>query len=408
MPFTIGIDARQLRDFGIGTYVRNLVEALAARDRENRYVLFVGRHRFDTLPDNFQQVVERAPIYSLREQVALSWRIRRMRLDLYHATHYVLPAYLSCPAVVTIHDIIHLLYPEFLPNALALFYAQRMIGRSLRLSRRVISVSLNTKLDLIDTFGVSSRKIRVVYNGVEDVFRRRLAPDALHAGLARLGIGARPYALFVGNPKPHKNLENVLRSFALAVPRVPAIEPELVCVGARGDGSKRLELLARQLGIADRVRFLGHLPQQDLPAVYQGATVFLYPTLYEGFGLPVIEAMASGVPVVTSDSSSLVEIAQDAAEIVSPFDVEQIAAAIARLLGDPAQRAELARRGLRRADDFGWPRAAEKTLEVYAQALRGPAPASDLDDQTLSREIPAARKHRARRRMARRAESTGP
>lgn len=405
MAFTIGIDARQLRDFGIGTYVRNLVEALAARDRENRYILFVGRNRFDALPDNFQQVVEHAPIYSLREQIALSWRIRRLHLDLYHATHYVLPAQLACPAVVTIHDIIHLLYPEFLPNALALFYAQRMIGRSLRLARRVVSVSLNTKLDLIDTFGVSSRKIRVIYNGVEDAFRRRLGEQERRATLSRLGLGERPYALFVGNPKPHKNLENVLRAFARARARVPHSDAELVCVGARDGSGKRLDLLARQLGLGERLRLMGHLPQDDLPAVYQGATLFLYPTLYEGFGLPVIEAMASGVPVVTSDTSALVEVAQGAAEIVAPHDVEQIADAVARLLTDPARRAELSSRGLRRAEDFRWERAGEKTLEVYMQVLRGGAAGARTDERSSAHEMPALLRHRARRRPPRRSDA---
>jgi alpha-1,3-rhamnosyl/mannosyltransferase len=147
---------------------------------------------------------------------------------------------------------------------------------------------------------------------------------------------------------------------------------------------------------------MGHLPQEDLPSVYQGATLFLYPTLYEGFGLPVVEAMASGVPVVTSDTSALVEVAQGAAEVVAPHDVEEIAAAIARLLTDPARRAELASRGLRRAEDFRWARAAEKTLEVYLQVLRGgPArgPGSSLEERTGSQELPILR-HRWRRRPA--------
>ena len=134
MPSTIGIDARKLTDFGIGTYITNLIRALAEIDQENEYVLFVGlpgRDLLSDLPENFRLVFESSPVYSIRELVALSWKLFRLRLDLYHSTHYVLPAVVRCRVVVTIHDIIHLLYPEFLPNRLAFLYAQRMIHRSL-------------------------------------------------------------------------------------------------------------------------------------------------------------------------------------------------------------------------------------------------------------------------------------
>ncbi|MCB1035014.1 MAG: glycosyltransferase, partial [Acidobacteria bacterium] len=157
MAYTIGIDARKLHDFGIGTYVRNLVYHLAAIDAENRYVLFTGPQRKDALrdlPENFRILTESSPVYSVRELVALSWKLFRLDLDLYHATHYVLPAVSPCRVVVTIHDIIHLLYPEYLPNRLAFFYAQRMIRRSLARSDRVITVSRNTKSDLTRYFDV--------------------------------------------------------------------------------------------------------------------------------------------------------------------------------------------------------------------------------------------------------------
>src|SRR5262249_47177243 len=158
----IGIDARKIRDFGIGTYIRNLVRGLAQLDQENRYLLLVGPNGPEVLaglPDNFQLVAERARVYSARELWSLSWRLWRMRLDLYHATHYVLPLVVPCKAVVTIHDIIHLLYPEFLPSRLAFFYAQRMIRRSLTRSDRVIAVSQNTRSDLLRFFDADGRSI---------------------------------------------------------------------------------------------------------------------------------------------------------------------------------------------------------------------------------------------------------
>ncbi len=371
MVYTIGIDARKAEDFGIGTYIRNLVGALAERDHENRYLLFVGARGgkvFADLPENFRRIVERAPVYSIRELAALSWRLLRLRLDLYHATHYVLPAAVPCRVVVTIHDIIHLLYPEFLPHPLALLYAQRMIRRSLARGDRIIADSQNTKTDLLDHFDVDGGKIQVIYPGVAEEFRRRL-PDAERERLLReLGV-AGPYLLFVGNPKPHKNLDNVVKAYARAG-ELHRFEHRLVCAGDREGGLDKVLQRAEQLGIRDRLLVLGHVPQEALPALYQGATLFLFPTLYEGFGLPVAEAMAAGVAVVTSDTSALKEMAEGYAHLVNPLDVEEIAKAIAHCLADDAHRSSLAKLGLRRAEDFRWDRAAEMTLEVYRAALR--------------------------------------
>lgn len=370
MPFTIGLDARKLTDFGIGTYVRNLVRALAAIDHENRYVLLTGaasrEYLFD-LPENFRVVVEKAPVYSLREMAALSWRLFRLRLDLYHATHYVLPLYVHPLVVVTIHDIIHLLYPEFLPSGLAFLYAQRMIRSSLERGSRIIAVSHNTKADLMEHFDVDGRKIQVVHNGVEEEFRRRLPEEDLERRLRDLGL-SRPYVLFVGNPKPHKNLDRVVQAYARAGEIAP-FEAPLVCVGDRGSQEFKIRQRAQHLGIADRVRLLGHVAQEALPAIYQGASLFLYPTLYEGFGLPVVEAMASEVAVITSNTSALKEVAEGYAHLVDPLDVEGMARAIARCMADPEHRAALARLGRRRADDFRWERTARKTLDAYRAAL---------------------------------------
>jgi alpha-1,3-rhamnosyl/mannosyltransferase len=371
VPYTIGIDARKLGDFGIGTYVRNLVAGLAEIDHENRYVLFVGQQFPPDLPENFRVVVERSPVYSIRELVALSWRLHRLELDLYHATHYVLPAVVPCRAVVTIHDIIHLLYPQFLPNRLAFLYAQSMIRRSLQRGERIIAVSQNTKSDLVEYFGVGGRKIRVIYNGVEETFRQHLAPEEVRRRLTTLGLQP-PYLLFVGNPKPHKNLENVVRAYALAQALCDFAEP-LVCVGDR-QGDFKIRQIAEQLGVGGRVRLVGHVDQPLLPAIYQGASLFLYPTLYEGFGLPVIEAMASGVPVITSNGSALREIAGGHAELVEPLDVNAMAQAIAGLMGDPARRRDLAARGIKRSADFRWRRTAERTRDVYLAAIRSKRP----------------------------------
>ena len=358
MPYTIGIDAR------------NLVHALAALDAENQYVLFVGqRHRdaIGDLPENFRIVIERSPVYSLRELLALSWRLFHLKLDLYHSTHYVLPAIVPCRAVVTIHDIIHLLYPEFLPSSLAFVYAQRMIRRSLTRGDRIIADSQNTKTDLMDYFEVDGRKIRVIYPGVANRFRTPVAPHEIDARLNNLGI-QRPYLLFVGNPKPHKNLDNVVKAFGRAL-QLHDFGADLVCVGDRSGAEFKIRQRAEQIGVGGRVHLLGHVEDEVLPAIYQGAQLFLYPTLYEGFGLPVVEAMASGLPVITSNTSALKEVAEGYSQLVNPLDVEEMANAIAECMENREHRDELAKLGKRRAEDFRWVRTAEQTLEVYQSAL---------------------------------------
>ncbi len=377
MPHTIAIDARKIRDFGIGTYVRNLIRELGEIDRDNTYFLITGpagRDLLKRLPDNFHVSIQRSPVYSIRELFALSWHLVRLKVDLYHATHYVMPLVVPCRSVVTIHDIIHLLYPEFLPNRLAFLYAERMIRRSLQRGDRVISVSRNTKSDLMSYFGVEGDKIDVIYNGIEDEFRRELPTDDLERWMRNLGL-ERPYLLFVGNPKPHKNLDNVVKAYARAL-QLHDFPHRLVCVGDRGGLEFKIRQRASQLGIDERITLLGHVAQEALPAVYQGAAAFLYPTLYEGFGLPVVEAMASRVPVITSNTSALKEIAAGYADLVNPLDVDAMAQAIVRTVSDTDHRKSLRKLGRRRADDFHWRHAADRTLEIYHQALGDGTPAA--------------------------------
>ena len=376
MSHTIAIDARKVRDFGIGTYVRNLIRELAEIDQENRYLLLTGpsgREALADLPENFRVVVQRSPVYSIRELFALSWRLLRLKADLYHATHYVLPAVVPCRAVVTIHDIIHVLYPEFLPNRVAFVYAVNMMRRSLGRGDRVIAVSQTTRNDLMKHFQVDGRKIEVVYNGIEDAFRQPLDDADRDRWLSNLGL-ERPYLLFVGNAKkPHKNLDNVVKAYAQAL-KIKDFPHRLVCVGERTGVEFKVRQRAEQLGIGDRILLVGHVAQEALPAVYQGAELFLFPTLYEGFGLPVVEAMASGLPVITSNTSALKEIAAGYADLVNPLDVEGMAKSIVQGVSDADHREALRKLGRRRAQDFHWRQAAEKTLEIYRQAIAGEAP----------------------------------
>lgn len=371
MAHEICIDARKLEDFGIGTYVRNLVTQLAEIDDQNRYLLLSRVPAKDfplDLPDNFRILQERSPVYSMRELATVSWKLARAKVDLYHSTHYVLPGYVAGPVVATIYDIIHLLYPEFLPSRLAFLYAQRMIRRTLSRSDRILTVSRNTKDDLCRHFDVDSSKIQVIYCGVDDVYRQRLDDEEIDRVLRQLEV-ERPYLLFVGNAaKPHKNLDNVVKAYGKARKR-GGFDASLVCVGEREGSAFKIRQRAEQMGVGDQVKLLGHVAAEVLPAIYQGASLFLFPTLYEGFGLPLVEAMASGVPAITSNTSALKEIAEGYAHLVDPLDVAGIADAISDMMGDPEHRQSLARLGRRRAEDFHWRRTAERTLEVYENTI---------------------------------------
>jgi alpha-1,3-rhamnosyl/mannosyltransferase len=370
----IGFDARKLRDFGIGTYIRQLLAAIAAREeaREYRFRVYAPRADRDAMPElppHFEVVEEESPGYSLAELTRFAWKLHRERLDLFHATHYVLPPLLGGRAIVTIHDIIHLLYPQFLPNRAALLYARVMIRRALSRADRIITVSYNSKRDLVDYFNVSPSRIDVIYNGVS----RRFHPDLPEEEKRRVVEKYRlpsPYLLFLGGEKPHKNVQNVVRAFAEARRGRPDLVHALVLAGPLPKQGARLDALLAALELEGRVARPGIVEEEDLPGLFAAADAFLYPTLYEGFGLPVVEAMSCGIPVLTSSTSALQEVAGGYAYLVDPMDVDAIARGIVVLTTDEKLRSDFIELGKKRALDFSWEKAAEKTLEVYRAALR--------------------------------------
>ena len=372
MAYRIGIDARKLRnESGIGSYIRNLTRALAELDRVNEYHLFVSSWDdplLDQLGDNFNPVVEPCPVFSVREQLSLSWRLMRLKLDLYHATHYLLPAIVPCRSVITVYDILDVLYPHFRPTPLAFFYAQRQIRRSLARADRIIADSRNTKTDLMDRLGVDGRRVRVVYPGVTAAFGEPVEPERRQSTLARLGI-ERPYLLLVDEPPGRSNLDRTVQAYAEALRR-HRFDGSLVCVGPRTPLDFKVSRRAERLGIGDRLVLLGALSAEDQPAVYQSAELFLYPALETTSGLEVADALAAGVPVVASATAALREVAEGYAVLVDPLDGQQIANAISGLMESRERREELSQLGARRAADFAWSATAEKTLETYESALR--------------------------------------
>jgi glycosyltransferase involved in cell wall biosynthesis len=373
VTFRIGIDARKAADFGVGTYIRELVGALArapgAGDFE--FVLFVrpGETAFDGLPANFSTAPEPAGGYSISELTTFPLRLRRAALDLFHATHYVLPPAAAPRAVVTIHDTLHLRFPEDLPSHAARVYAGFFLRRSLKRARRVIAVSQAARSDLVRLDSCAAGKIRVIEHGVSAGFRANLPPEEAARVREKLGLPQR-YALAVGGDRPHKNIARLLTAWARLARE--GFDLPLVVAGPRRRPGDPLTAEAQCLGLRDLVRFPGEVAREDMPGLYAGARLLVFPSLGEGYGLPVVEAMACGVPVVTSSVSALPEAAGGAARLVDPLDEGEIARAVEEVAKDGRLREELIGRGLARAAVLSWASAAQATLEVYREALALP------------------------------------
>jgi glycosyltransferase involved in cell wall biosynthesis len=364
----VGLDARKLDDFGIGTYLAGLIEEFARLGCPETLVAYRRPDR--PVPSALAAAptvrwrAEPAPLYSLRELWRLAWAARRDRVELYHAPHYVCPPVLPCPAVVTIHDLIHLRVPDPDRPCLAPLYARVMLGLAVRRARWLITVSEASRQDLQARLGAPAARIRVIPNGVAAHFRPAADPAALDRALARLGV-TRPYFLFVGNPLPHKNLGGLLDAFA----PLPSTIGRLVLVGIAAPRREAVVRACAARGIADRVTVLAPRPASDLPRLYQGATALVCPSLWEGFGLPALEAMACGTPVLAAARGGLPEVVGDAGLLVDPTHVDALREGLYNLAVHESLRETLAAAGLARARQFSWQRAAEATLAVYREAL---------------------------------------
>jgi glycosyltransferase involved in cell wall biosynthesis len=362
----VAIDARKLHDFGIGTYIRNLLRHLARIDHDTEFVLLCTEADLGVaaqLGPNFRSVLEPAPNYSVREQIHVPWVLRRERPDLFHAPHYVLPAAIHCNSVVTIHDCIHLMFPQYLPNRMAYAYARAQMWTAAHRSDCILTVSDASKRDILHLFNIPPEKIVVVYNAIDAHFSVTPPPDAVARLRERYQLDHR-FLLYVGNIKPHKNLVRLIEAFSEL--RTGDLEDlKLLIIGDEISKLPALRLAVHRHKLHKHVRFLGYVPDDQLAVLYRLAAVFVFPSLYEGFGLPPLEAMASGTPVVVSNVSSLPEVVGDAAVLVDPHDIDSIVDGLRCVLTNPARAEDMRRKGLERSREFSWERSVARTLEVY-------------------------------------------
>lgn len=367
----IAIDARKLHDYGIGTYVRNLVAELARQDDDAEYVLLCQPADTDAIRSigpRFSALVLRAGNYSLQEQVSVPLAVLRAKADVFHAPHYVVSPLTPGPYVVTIHDCIHLRFPQYLPNRAALHYARAMMRIAARRAARVLTVSQASKDDILHYLKVPPDKVEVIYNALDERLAIVPTPDDVARVRERFQLTS-PFVLYTGNIKPHKNIDRLIEAFSI-LRRSGIDDVKLLIIGDDISKYPNLRRLVHRFQLHQQVRFLGFVPEETLAVLYRLASLFVFPSLYEGFGLPPLEAMAAGVPVVTSNVSSLPEVVGDAALLIDPMDAGAIADAMGRVLGDPRLSAELVRRGRERIKAFSWERSVARIRQVYAEVAR--------------------------------------
>jgi len=370
----IGIDARMYSSgfTGIGRYVAELIHQLARIDENDEFIVFLNSPEFeDFVPPSlkFKKVRVGAEHYSFAEQIRFLRILRRERCDLVHFTHFNSPIFYRRPFITTIHDLTLSKYPgKKMNNFLHRAAYDLVLRNSVRKSRKAIAVSENTKKDLIEILKTPPSKVEVIHNGVGREFVPSFPTELSRRKLnQKFGI-TKSYFLYTGVWREHKNILGMLD--ALALLREQNWDGELVMTG-RPNPVYAPEIFAkiRELNIGKIVFQTDLVSDSDLLQLYQNARVFVFPSFYEGFGLPPLEAMACGVPVAASNSSSIPEICDSAAEFFDPKNVPEMAEKMRRVWQDEALRKDLITMGARRILDFSWQKMAEKTLETYREAV---------------------------------------
>jgi len=369
----VGLDGRSLASpsrSGVERYVVELTRALAEIGDRPEIIAYLDRPIAEealagALAGRIETKVVRARYGWLR--AALPWRLWRDRVDVVHLPSTILPPLLPCPAVVTVHDLAWRRYPEtYAPDDLRMQH--RAGSGGVARAAHVIAVSETTASDLRELLGVPGERITVTPLGVSPEFSPEGPglPAEAFPGADRLSAG---YVLYAGGLTPRKNLVRLLEAYREVARETEA--PPLVLPGGESAHARELRERAGGLGLEGQVVFPGYVAEAALPALYRGATAFAYPSLYEGFGMAVLEAMASGTPVVTSDRGGTAEVAGEAALLVDPESVEGIADALSRLLRDEELRKELSGRGLARSRGYRWELTAQETVRAYRQAAEG-------------------------------------
>jgi glycosyltransferase involved in cell wall biosynthesis len=370
----VAIDVRHLDDFGYGTYIRNLIRAMGELERDLLFQLIArpgGVGELGPLPSNFSMVEYPREDSSVLENIAFPWFVRGLQADLVHIPLNNVPVFMPKPYVVTIHDISSLVFESGSETRDRLHLWR--FRRGLQRADQVIAVSGATRRDVLNLMNLPPEQVRRIYNAIDPGFLSVEAdPRKRQEVLDRYQIDY-PYLLYAGSVNPRKNVARIVEAMALlrqdlgSHPRYKDLR--LVIIGDQISKYPSLRRSVHQSRVSDAVRFLGFVKREELQVFYQGAEVFVFPSLYEGFGLPPLEAMALGTPVVTSGVSALPEVVGDAAMIVKPENVFDIARGVREVLLDDTLRADLIARGREQVKRFSWYDTARQVLETYHDVL---------------------------------------
>lgn len=363
---------RTFRRAGVSHYVEQLIQHLAQVDKANHYSIYTTRGLGAEalgLPARFAVCSSRLPTINPRvripwEQFYAPWLLSRNGASLFHGTLNVAPFFAPVPTVITIHDLAFIRFP-YTFRAYNRTYLDLATRLSARRAARILAVSENTKREVVGLLGVPAERVVVTHDAARAHFRPP-DPSALADFRARRGLPEQ-FVLYVGTLEPRKNLVTLLEAYSRVI---RSCQVPLLVGGGKGWLYSEVFRRLDELGLRERVNFVGYLEEEELPLWYAAATMFVFPSIYEGFGMPPLEAMSCGTPVVTSNSSSLPEVVGDAGITVPPTDADALAGAIVRLLRDASLREELRERGLRRAAAFSWRATAERTLAVYEEVER--------------------------------------
>jgi glycosyltransferase involved in cell wall biosynthesis len=372
----IAIDIRRMGEFGVGTYTRNIIRALARLDRENKYFLLGPSEKvgeIGKLPENFKAIpLPAADTF----RGYLQWRavVRRLGCDLVHVPHlFWLPRRLSCPYVVTVHDMLEHMYRARSVSGLRRSLHFDLTRVVLKHAARIFAVSRFTKGEIEKLFGIDSGRIDVIYNAIDQRFLTGHATDADRQFLAERFQVTYPFLLYAGRISPHKNLVRIIEAFSALKAALAKQDqyPDLKLIIIGDELSKHPDLRRTVVrgGVQNDVRFMGFVPIDVLRIFYDAAKVFVFPSLYEGFGLPPLEAMAHGTPVLTSNTSSIPEVVGNAAVLVNPENVFEMMRALQSVLLDQTLREKLRQRGYDQVKKFSWDRSAAEVLAGYEEVV---------------------------------------
>jgi len=354
----IGFDARMISHPGIGRYIKNLLNAMLPLNTEHEFLIFGNKGLLATCslePTSGSIVHWDAPIYSIKEQ--LSNPFNGHGLDIVHIPHFNVPLGINKgKLVVTIHDLIYTKFPEYLP-LVKRKVAKFLINSAIKRSDTIISVSENTKKDILEISPIAEKKTEVIFEAADPAFKVLCDKGLLDSVRDRYSLPEN-MILFVGSLKRHKNIERLVDAYNKAKTRTSC---NLVIIGRYHKQDSKILRKIRSSGII----YLGEVPAEDIVAIYNLADLLVFPSLYEGFGLPVLEAFASGVPVAASNASSLPEVVGSAGVLFDPYDTDDICDKICKIMSDKGLRHDLIEKGQERLKEFSWEKTAEQTLAVY-------------------------------------------